>query len=462
MNRIAFRLSIVLLHVVMAGLGAFLSVGLFGTIQQRIGPFDVEMAPRLHSETYVDIPPFGSATFDSHRGPLGLTMRIERVDPEAAEQIAEDPESLRGLSDPVGGQMRSGITRLAVRLLVVSILGAAVPFVVFRRRLWDSLVGVVVVAVLVGGAELAGATTVQPKALSEPDYEGALRFAPAIVGDVELSLSRLRHYEAQLSRLVANTANFYQAVGDLPVAVDGETIKVLLVADIHSRYGVYEILQPLVKAFQVDMVIDAGDLTEWGAPLEQELFTGIGTMGVPYVFVKGNHDSQLTARQVAGFPNAIVLGGRPVEVAGLRILGDADPLYTPDQASRESRATEDLTVAAMGQRLAAVARADGRIDVAVVHNPVAAFELTGSVPLVLAGHLHQEMLFREDGTMIYVEGSTGGAGLRTVEKARPVSLPATILIFDKSSHRLVAYQQITMGGLGQYRLSIRSRVLEPA
>lgn len=89
------------------------------------------------------------------------------------------------------------------------------------------------------------------------------------------------------------------------------------------------------------------------------------------------------------------------------------------------------------------------MDIAVAHEPSAAREVDGDVPLVLAGHIHHEdMEVMKYGTRLRVEGSTGGSGLRAVEGKYPDPIQASILYFDRDSRRLQAWDEIKLGGLG--------------
>jgi hypothetical protein len=108
-----------------------------------------------------------------------------------------------------------------------------------------------------------------------------------------------------------------------------------------------------------------------------------------------------------------VLSGEPVEVAGIRFLGDSDPrssgltaVYTPG----------DETVPEQAERLAAVACEDGDVSTVVVHSPSsgAAAAESGCVDLVLSGHLHRQVgpeniASQERSTTVYTNGTTGGA-----------------------------------------------------
>ena len=120
-----------------------------------------------------------------------------------------------------------------------------------------------------------------------------------------------------------------------------------------------------------------------------------------------------------------------------------------------------------GQHLAATIATTGvPVHLAIVHDPVAAEPLNGVVPLVLAGHRHQRevtVMDRRPGkpaTRLMIEGSTGGAGLRGLEKDEPTSLQMSILYFGPQ-RVLRAYDDITIGGTGRTDVTIQRQVLNP-
>jgi hypothetical protein len=60
-----------------------------------------------------------------------------------------------------------------------------------------------------------------------------------------------------------------------------------------------------------------------------------------------------------------------------------------------------------------------------------------------------------------VEGSTGGAGLRGLEGEYPEPLTCTVLYLDPDTGELQAYDEITLGGLGETEVTIQ-RVVVPS
>ena len=169
---------------------------------------------------------------------------------------------------------------------------------------------------------------------------------------------------------------------------------------------------------------------------------------MPYVWIRGNHDSRLVQDAVARQPNATVLDGpQVVEVAGIRFLGQGDPRFIRDSETRGEAPPEVLEL--VGEQLRrAYDEAGDAPDVVLTHDPGTSGPLLGGPPLVLAGHTHERRTGTEDGTTLLVQGSTGGAGLRALrgEEATPVTL--TVLYLDRQDQRLQAYDDITLGGVG--------------
>ena len=84
----------------------------------------------------------------------------------------------------------------------------------------------------------------------------------------------------------------------------------------------------------------------------------------------------------------------------------------------------------------------------------------GKARLLLAGHRHHREQKQDDGTLLLVEGSTGGAGLRGLEGEKPTPLECSILYFDAESHQLQAWDDVTLGGLGATSVTVE-RHLRP-
>jgi len=229
---------------------------------------------------------------------------------------------------------------------------------------------------------------------------------------------------------------------------------VLHVSDIHLNPQAFDVAAELVERFGVDMVVDTGDITDWGTQAESTLLDRIGLLEVPYVYVRGNHDSRATERAVAAQPNAVVLDGNGATVRGIRFFGLGDPRYTPDKG--EVVRPETMRVTA--NRLRRLLR-DADADVLLVHDPVLVDRVGGLVPLSLAGHRHEfGIRDLEGGGRLIVQGSSGGAGLRGFQAEEPEPLTMSVLYFDGTSNRLVALDHVTIRGIADPDVRVQRRV----
>lgn len=459
------RRFLVALEVIAVGLlGAVLGLLVAADVRTDVGPFQADMTlrPAVSGSTVVELPPLGELQLDTHSSPVRLGVRITQLRGDAARAIAADPASLQGLGSEVDRDLRAGLRDLLVRTAVVTVLGAAaLGMLVFRRwrtTLAATLTGVAALA-CVGGAT---ALTLDQRALSEPRFTGLLASAPTAVGDVRDIVERFDAYSLQLGRLVSNVSELYAVTSRLPVFTpDDGTIRVLHVSDLHLNPGSYGLMSTVVEQYGVDLVLDTGDSTDLGSAPESRYVEGIRSLGVPYAWVRGNHDSRLVQDSVRRQPGTTVLDGpQVVEVAGLRLLGQGDPRFTPDKSTRDDDAPPAVLELVGSQLLEAYDAVAVPPDVVLVHDPIAARPLLGQVPLVLAGHAHERRVEQADGTVLMVQGSTGGAGLRALEGEDPTPVTLSVLYLDPETRRLQAYDDITLGGLGASDARITRRVVE--
>lgn len=440
-----------------AAVGAWLGIVLSGTIRAQVGPVEAGMSlrPAWSGETVVDAHPLGTLRFSSHDAPLRLNITLENIDQEQAKSLIEDPRLSDRLPGIIERDLRDGITSLVIRSLLCAGAGALMAVLIVFRRPTTALVGLLAAAVALAGTGVAAALTFRPNSLMEPRYSGLIAAAPSLVGSAQSIVTRFETYRAQLAKLVTNVSKLYDTVSDLPVYnADPNSIKVLHVSDIHINPIAWNVIRSLKDQFKVDAIVDTGDISDHGTKAENAIVEEIGKLGVPYVFVRGNHDSMITQRAVAKQKNAVVLDDATKTVAGLRIYGLGDPRFTPDKA---------VAVDSEPARLLQYGR-DHAVrltppDLVAVHDPTIAKGFSGKTPMVLAGHAHDRSTHMlPSGTRILVQGSTGGAGLRALEHEEPTPIQASVLYFDKETHRLQAWDDITLGGLGEQSVYIQRHV----
>jgi predicted MPP superfamily phosphohydrolase len=451
------------LRAVVALAGALLAVAVFGRISAPIGPFDAQLAFRpVGGGAQVAVPPLGSLAVDVYDGPLRLEIQLQRVDQDRAQALAGDPVRLAGVVNEVTDDLRGAVVRLALTTTALALGGAAVTsLVVFRRRWREPFLAAVITTGLLVTTAGIGAATWRPEALSQPTYTGLLVNANSLIGSAEDIAARFDAYRASLEDLVANVGTLYATLSALP-APGGttDTVALLHVSDLHLNPAGFDLMAQVVDQFQVDGVLDTGDITDWGSSPENRLIASVGALGVPYVYIRGNHDSATTAGLIAVQPNATVLDDSSVTIAGIEVVGTPDPRFTPDKSTGDDDAGEEVLTDS-GQELAEfVETLDQPPAIAMVHAPGQAGPLDGVVPLVLAGHTHERKVSRLDsGTLLLVEGSTGGAGLRGLEGEYPEPLTCTVLYLDPDTGDLRAYDEITLGGLGETEVTIQRTVV---
>ncbi|NYI05184.1 metallophosphoesterase family protein [Allostreptomyces psammosilenae] len=446
------------LVVLAAAIGGWLGMLLLGGTDARVGPVDTSMSlrPAWSGGTTVDIPPLGSLELATHYGPLRLDVDVTRLDVAAAQAIVERPEQLTGLQERITADVSAAVRELVVRSVLAALLGAAVAgWLVTRRPRRALLSGGVCLGMLVAGAGTAVASW-NPTSVLEPKFTGLLASAPSVVGSARSIVTEFDVYGEELAKLVTNVTTLYETASTLPTfSPDPGTVRVLHVSDIHLNPAAWDVIRSLTEQYQADVIIDSGDLMDHGTSAENAFAGEIETLGAPYVWVRGNHDSLVTQRAVEQQENAIVLDrGATTEIAGLTIAGWGDPVFTPDRTTDQG-SVEELERQA-GQEFAQTLREreeadpDSRPDIAVAHEPTMARELDGLADLVLSGHTHTrstEVL--PGGTRLMVQGSTGGAGLRALEGEEPTPVQLSVLYLDRDTGELQAWDDIELGGLGQ-------------
>jgi predicted MPP superfamily phosphohydrolase len=475
------RIAVKALGVLVVTLaGVWLGVALGANTSTPVGPFQASLSirPELSGGSEVDIPPLGSLIFATHDGPAHISVTMQSLDRGRTEQLITDRTAISRASQHAVDDILSGLVRLVLRTLSVATLAAmALAALVFRRMSRVALCGSLALVVTGGSLGLALATF-RADALSEPRYEGLLANAPAVVGDARKIAQNYTAYADQLQKLVNNVSTLYSTLSSLPTYDPAPgTVRVLHISDMHLNPAAWIVVRSVVEQFKIDVVVDTGDINDWGSQMEKSYADSIALLKVPYIFIRGNHDSALTSSEVASQPNAIVLENGVTTVKGLTFAGIGDPRFTPDKQTRsdDSLLTDKIQeqVIATGAKLARTIDAqDGRVDVALIHDPVSAGPIAGHCPIILAGHLHARAVSTltadvtsgatKDSSLLMIQGSTGGAGLRGLESGTPLPLAMSVLYFSAPNGatrpQLQAYDDIHVGGTGLAQVSLTRKV----
>lgn len=185
----------------------------------------------------------------------------------------------------------------------------------------------------------------------------------------------------------------------------------LVVGDLHGM-NQYPLMREIVQTQEIDAVIDTGDLVNFGRPEEGALtgmYQGIESLGVPYIFVRGNHDAvsaedEALLQRMAQVPNVVLLETAAGElnlatVNGVTLSGFNDSRYfnqrSDDFGGNQAELAETFRERTEGLPLT---------DLIVTHQPYAAERVTAEA-LTLNGHMHVPALV---GQHLQVGSFTGG------------------------------------------------------
>jgi predicted phosphodiesterase len=419
-----------------------------------VGPGRVEVAATLtgHAATVLELPPLGRISASTHRTPVRLSARVVEVDVDAVQRHVSGPDPVRGLTAEVEGSLPGLLRSLVLRaLLTAGLAGAVLAWLAPGRRWWHGLVGGASGPLAVTGLLALTWMPYDLSAFDEPRYEGALERVPGLIVAAERNLEELEEIQGRVEVVSRRLADLYAASsGDLPGGAPDETA-ILHVSDIHLNPLAMELVARLARDFAVDAVLDTGDITSFGYPLEARFAELVARVPVPYYLVPGNHDSPQNRAELDADPAVIVVDREVVDIGGVRVLGMADPTFTADNAITAVQARDIKQADAT--RVAAVVRSS-RPDVLAVHDPVQASESHGLVPLVVAGHLHRSTTELIDGTLQLTVGTTGATGLGSFTVETDLPYVAQVLRFVDGD--LVAIDHITVSGLvGEFTVQRR-------
>lgn len=434
---------------ILGAVGGLAAVFLLGTAFFRIDGFTLigGVSPATRGETVVSLPPFGAISARTHRLPVRLNVSLERVSLDQVRRLATEPVSKAALLATVQKDAEREARRYLWRLGFLAILGSvAVILAVYRldplRMATGILFALLTLALLVSAVVKQYDIT----AFRQPRYHGALSSAPWLMDTLEQKMGDLKHFREQAKTLASGAYDFYRRVGSLPGAPERRGQVVLLhVGDIHNNPIGLDFTRRVAKDFNVDAVIDTGDITDFGTPLESAFLKRVALMRRPYVFMGGNHDSPTVLRALKRLSNVRLVSGKTTTVKGITILGFADP------ASRESttQVSQSSTEARLlAKKYAAVyQRLSAKPDMVAVHEPRDAALLVGKAKVIISGHTHVAKVEKKRGTVLENVGTTGAAGIRGLGGKSRKLYTLQMLTFTRKPVRLIAVDTITIDAL---------------
>lgn len=408
--------------------------------------------------------PLGDINLPTHAGPFGLNIRVRSIPVERTLNTLQEDEGVSSFTESLGNNLealKSEIQKDLGRDLIIFGLGSSLGWVAAeaitrkgktsgKEKSRMLARGMLAGAVLAGSVGAYSVSTYDSKSTERATFTGGIAYAK---DQLDL-LEKFDEHDDLIALTVKNYLRLSNALQNQSNTAEDPSACIMVVSDIHSR-NVAPLLRSIIKTSCVDAVVDAGDLTEWGASFENASLAELGNLGVNYYVVKGNHDSDQTIAALNDTPNITVLDGQISVVKGLKIIGVADRDYSPDDQlfGQSNRADADRET---GKRLRDVV--DKEIpDIAIVHKPSAAKEVGENTRVVVSGHSHRcmpELAQLESGTINYNVGTAGGANLRTMNdkciaaSAGETGQPQTFsILYFNAKNKPYAVDQFVLSGL---------------
>ena len=369
-----------LLVALLGAAAALLALGTVTVAQGRVGPGRVAVRAHLGAgRTELRLPPLGQISAATHSAPVTLTGQVDEVSISGLQDVLKTDDPGDRLRSEVSDDLEPLLRAFAWRALAVAALAGALAGALVPRRRWTypltgSAAGLAAVAILLGGAW----RSYDAEAFDKARFEGPLERAPALlatvrkhVDDIDDVRKRVRSWAIRwptcIRRPAARSAARWAATRSASCTSATST---------PTRSGL-EVTRRLAEQFDVAAILDTGDLTSFGLPLEGRLGDMVATMKVPYLLVPGNHDSAENRRALAVVPNIQLLDGTVAEVGGVRILGVGDPAFT---ATNETSTAEAMAIKQERAPDVAARVVELRPDVLAVHDAVLGEASRGSRP----------------------------------------------------------------------------------
>lgn len=434
MRRFSPYIKIALIGLV----GSVLLVSLLAKQDVTVYAMDFKLELMIFDQGYtvINFPPLGTIRAQTHQMPLLFSITLGNINLDRLSQlVGQQPpdEILQGISR----QLRRQVTVFLIKILTAAFVGGFAAGVFYyrnyRRALLSGLIGLVAFAVLVGSAVL----TYDEDAFAAPQYEGVIEAAPWLMGVADEVLVAVEELDSKMQVLSTNLLSLFESLRFLsPVGgLDGE-LRILHVSDIHNSPLAIALIKQIAQAFSVDVIIDTGDVTDYGTPVEAQLLQEIGALGLPYVFIPGNHDSPAVIAAFAQLENVTVITENviTVEPFGLTVAGISDPAAGTTEMTVPSRETYKEQAEVLAGLIGQLPQPP---DVVAAHHVYIVEEFVHLPLLLLHGHSHTPSIRRQQQAVMVDAGTTGGAGVRGLLNREETPFSMVLLHLDRYDDRWV-------------------------
>jgi predicted phosphodiesterase len=238
---------------------------------------------------------------------------------------------------------------------------------------------------------------------------------------------------------------------------------VLQVSDLHMDPVGFTLEKELAEEFHASFILDAGDVDDYGTPVEAAAIQRFLYRGVPRLFVPGNHESPSIVKAIAGVKGVTVIEtSGTVTMDGIRVFGLADPTSHSNGWTPNNEKTLIEAQAAADQLREDEATGSPRPDIIATHNPVGLQPFIGMAPLLVAGHTHTPDMQHWGSSWYINSGTVGGVDFKQLYSDPSIAHGASILYYtDRMPRKLVAIDTIAIAGRVD-QSSLKRTVIDPS
>jgi predicted phosphodiesterase len=425
--------------------------------QLSVGQIELSADPgsRGALDLYVPLVDWGVRFDDVIRLPIRLNVDLRTVDRQVVSRVAQGGSL--DLQD-VRGEARDAIAAYLRKLIGLALLGSLtigllVAFAVRNRsgprlRYTTAAVGIATL-----GIATALVVLFPPRGtFDEPQYYAFGPDIPRALDAIEAAQRSTEALDQELDAQLVGLARLVTSPAGLTPLTNRPSITIA--SDLHNNFLASQILD---RATGDHPLFFAGDLTDRGSPLEARLVSRVTSLGKPFVFVSGNHDSD-SLQQALARRGAYVLTERGqlnadgsygdviVDVADLKVAGYRDPFERRSSENFRDRFQPSPTPAQQDAFTAWLMPLIGKVDVVMVHEPALmepALAILQDEPpdrplVIVTGHTHEASLDRYAGVTVINGGSVGAGGTGNLTETTDYALARLIYTADPDFQPLAA------------------------
>jgi len=413
--------------LICAILSPLIFVHVFDNINFSLQGMELSIALKLAQKgsTSIHLPPIGVLKAYTHTSPIAINITLQNIDLDVIKSIIDNIQDKNELILLMKDDAIKAIKFIILKTLFLSLLGTAFAAFILKLEKRDfiycTFISITLIAVLLCWTFFAYNVT----AFDKPEYFGTLKAAPWLIDIWNKGISQINVLRQQIKNMSDGISMVFSRM-DSVASTEESLVRVLHVSDIHNNPTAFDFTKQIVNNFDVDFVIDTGDITDYGTILEDIVIKNLSDLPVPYIFVAGNHDSPNTIKMLSDIGNVTVLDGEMINVKGINILGFPD---TRSKTLNIESSDDDDNIKlglAIKEKLYAL---DEKPDILAVHDPDASRSSIGLVPIILNGHVHKASLKQENGSLIINAGTTGAAGIRGIQSNGDIPYSAILLYF---------------------------------